>query len=273
MNSEYEIISLGQNCLPKLYCTRNFLKKTKKMGELTLPFDLAGHSLASIINCIETDFEGFFDGLTYSETETTFYWVNKKYRNQYNHDKDCGKNDLGKFVERYTNRIENFKKLSNDDKFIFYIFASYSSEPSEINRLYGALKKCRQNKPFKLIVADMDLTLDSQLEEGITIFSPKYPFSELKDWNAWENKSDKTEQVETDFTSFVKNEISKKFKVILYKPKLIDYENKFMYQARKIIQSIFSVTNGNGPHKVITILGIRIKVKKYIKQMILKKRA
>lgn len=145
--NDYEIISLGQNCLPRLYLTRNSLKKTKRMGELSMPFDLAQHSLLSVIHFIKTDFQDFFDWLTYIETIEISCWINEKYNNQYNHDSDCSKHQRSKFITRFEKRIENFRNVIKADKFIFFVFASYSNNSEEVNRLYSVLKEARGDKP------------------------------------------------------------------------------------------------------------------------------
>lgn len=267
--NNYEIVSLGQNCLPRLYCTRNGLKKTKKMGELSMPFDLAQHSLLSVIHFIKTDFKDFFDWLTYMETIEISCWANQKYQNQYNHDSDCSKHERSKFINRFEKRIENFRNVMKSDKFIFFVFASYSNNSEDVNNLYSALKEVRGEKPFKLLVADLELTLDAKVNKEISVYSPNYHFSELPDWKALGNKSKKRRQVERDFVSFVKTEIGNYFKVVIYKPKLFDYEGRVIYKVKRIVQNIFSITNEND-NKLITIFGFKFRVKKYIKRTLLK---
>lgn len=268
--SNYEIVSVGQNCLPRLYLTRNFLKKTKKMGELSMPFDLATHSLLSVIDFIKTDFKNFFDWLTYMDTIEMSCWINEKYQNRYNHDSDCSKNERSKFITRFEKRINNFRNVIKSDKFVFFVLASYSNKAEEVNRLYSIIKEIRGDKPFKLLVADLELTLDDNVNKEISVHKPKYHFSELPDWKTLGSKSRKRKQVEKDFVSFVKSGISKYFKVQVFKPKLFDYEGKAMYKVRKITQNLFSITNENS-HKRITILGVKLKVKKYIKKALLSK--
>lgn len=268
--NDYEIVSLGQNCLPRLYCTRNGLKKTKKMGELSMPFDLAQHSLLSVIHFVKTDFQDFFDWITYMETIEISCWVNEKYKNKYNHDSDCNKQERNKFITRFEKRIDNFRNVMKTDKFIFFVLASYSNNSEDVNNLYSVLKEVRGAKPFKLLAADLELTLDENVKTEISVYSPKYHFSELPDWKALGNKSKKRKQVEKDFVKFMKQEIGNYFKVKLYKPKLFDYEGKVMYKIRKIIQNIFSVTNENS-YKLIIILGLKFRMKKYIKSAFLRK--
>lgn len=270
MTNNYEIVSLGQNCLPRLYCTRNFLKKTKKMGELSIPFDLAGHRLKAIIHFLENDFEDYFNDLQYMETMEISCWFNSKFDCQYNHDRDCGKNDYDKFVTRFKSRIENFRKIINSDKFIFFILASFENKTEDINQLYETLKKIRGEKPFKLIVADFTFSLDDNINKEVSIYTSKYQIKELEDWYAWDNKSEKTKQVENNFIDFVKDEIQKFFKVEIYKPNFFDYNNPSMYYLRKFVQNIFSVTNVDEKHKMISIFGIKFKIKKYLKQVLLK---
>lgn len=121
------------------------------------------------------------------------------------------------------------------------------------------------------MVADLELTLAPNVNKEISIFFPKYHFSELPDWKALGNKSKKRKQVEKDFVKFIKQEIGNYFKVRLYKAKVFDYEGKVMYKVRKIIQNIFSITNENS-YKLIIIFGLKFKMKKYLKRAFLRKK-
>lgn len=48
MDKKYEIISLGQNCLPRTILTRWNIKPSKAQGELSCPFNLVKHELPRI---------------------------------------------------------------------------------------------------------------------------------------------------------------------------------------------------------------------------------
>ena len=55
-------ISIGNNCNPRLFLKKK-LKITRENGYKTCPFDLCITSFESLYNCIETDFQYFFDNL------------------------------------------------------------------------------------------------------------------------------------------------------------------------------------------------------------------
>ena len=69
--ADYTIISLGLNCLPRTLLTRWGLKPSKKLGEPSMPFDLAVFDQLEVTHCIKTEFCDFFKGLKF-ERDATF---------------------------------------------------------------------------------------------------------------------------------------------------------------------------------------------------------
>jgi hypothetical protein len=129
-----QYISLGNNCAPRTYISRE-LNLSKKNGYNTCPFDLCITPFESLYNCIETDFEYFFDDLRLipwecAENGTVKNAIMNKYNMIFNHEgsshshlfKD-GKNDdlfytrnnFEKFKERYSARIDNFRNYITND--------------------------------------------------------------------------------------------------------------------------------------------------------------
>lgn len=53
------IVSLGATCLPRIVATRQGFRPTLDQGELTLPFDLAGHMYEGVCDIIEAGFEDY----------------------------------------------------------------------------------------------------------------------------------------------------------------------------------------------------------------------
>ena len=93
----YEIVSLGVNCLPRTILTRWGIKPKKADGELSCPFDLVAHSPETILKCLQTNFEGYFDDLFFKLRKRNILdfrgkglWQ-KKDGTVFFHDKDCKK--------------------------------------------------------------------------------------------------------------------------------------------------------------------------------------
>lgn len=177
MENEYNIVSLGGNCLPRTLLTRYLLKPRKADGELSCVFDLAIHfDVKAIIEYIETSFESYFDDFEFSEEKN--YWVKNKTRQFYSHDADCGKNEKEKLVERYKKRIENFYKYLNDPKPTLFVHAI--KNPKMKDELYNCIKRIRSDKPFEFAVVNFgkDMVNDNP---NIHLLNSKFP-SENYDW-------------------------------------------------------------------------------------------
>ena len=129
----FHIVSLGSNCLPKVFTTAIKLKPRKFYGEKTLPFDLYISRLEEVIDYIKNDFKGFFDNVDL---------VKNKYPHDY-------KMPFEQFKERYTRRIQNFREIMNSDKMIYFVYSNFSNP--DIQELYNVIKEKRGEKPFKLI--------------------------------------------------------------------------------------------------------------------------
>ena len=148
----YEIISLGAYCLPRVATTAAKLKPKKMYGAKTYPFDLCFHfNIKKITECIDNNFINYFDNLSYDKDN--FCWVNKNIDAVYNHDTNLTKN---KFIKKYEKRIKNFQKSLKTNKKIYFIY-SYIWEDNfptslDIDNLYNALKKRRGNRKFELIL-------------------------------------------------------------------------------------------------------------------------
>lgn len=186
----FHIISLGNNCLPRVLTTAIRLKPRKIYGELTCPFDLANHdSISQITQLIDNDFENFFDGLILYDN----VWYNKNISSKYIHDKNLSRS---MFEKRYKKRIENFKNLIKSDKKIYFIYSNYEKEnfptKSDIEQLYNVLKKKRSEKPFELIlllpkyVENIDFA--KQIVYNLEITDSNWAVKIIDEYNEFENK-------------------------------------------------------------------------------------
>ena len=140
-------ISIGNNCNSRLFL-KNKLKITRENGYKTCPFDLCITSFESLYNCIETDFQYFFDnlhliygtnakGLRDSSCGKGEKDLTNSYKMIFNHESTThshlfkeGKNDdeyyiknnFEEFKKRYIQRINNFKNyiIENDKITLIY---------------------------------------------------------------------------------------------------------------------------------------------------------
>ncbi len=213
INDAYTIISLGNDCAVRYYLTMGGLKKSKSLGELSLPFDLSCHPTKSVVKILKNNFNDYFNNLLFKNG----IWVNKKYKILYNHDKDCDENSKIKLIARFANRIENFNNIVKNSPYIFFVIKS-QAKASEIINLYKVLRQKRNDLPFKLLVLDMDCKIRKEFKEKeIILFSKHHPFPKSSDWWKPEYKdSAQSIQYQNDICKFVENEIKKDFKVNKY---------------------------------------------------------
>ena len=185
---KYEIVSLGLNCLPRTVLTRGGVKPRKADGELSCPFDLVAHPIETILKCLETNFEGYFDDLYFKLRKRNFLdfrkqgiWQ-KKDGTKFFHDKDCKQNDMEKLVNRIKNRIYNFNSIIAINKPVIFVMAVYS-ETNCIDKIFKELKRLRGDKPFKLLILDYGNNLNLQNKEidVLKILLPDEKF--IKIWN------------------------------------------------------------------------------------------
>lgn len=155
-DKNYELISLGSDCFARTLPTRWGLMSSKRQGYLSCPFDLSQHSPLAVLECIKNDFSCYFENIE-QDPETKF-WLNRKANIIYNHDEDLS--DFGAFIERYQNRIKNFRELVKTDKPLFFIFHYKSKNYKHfidtnytfIIEAFELLKKKRGSKISKLII-------------------------------------------------------------------------------------------------------------------------
>ena len=190
---KYEIVSLGQNCLPRTILTRWGIKPRKAQGELSCPFDLVRHKLERIIYYLEQDFKGYFDDFFFVLRKRNFLdfrgrglWQ-KKDGTIFYHDKDCKINDKEKIVQRVSGRIENFRKILKADTpilFVLNIMNSTQENNLEENlaRLCKVIKKIRGDKYFKIAVIDFEYMVKDS-DDYYVLRLPKPVENYENDWN------------------------------------------------------------------------------------------
>jgi hypothetical protein len=151
-------ISLGWNCESASYGVKYNLRKRKANGYNTCVFDEMVSNYPGIIECIQDDFKYFLD-LEYIELkdigEIVIY--NKKYKFWFNHESPGHANlykkqnwagginhfvdnNYEKFIERYQQRINNFRNYIKSKNNITFILNRYNTNkiddiPSLVNTI------------------------------------------------------------------------------------------------------------------------------------------
>jgi hypothetical protein len=191
------IISLGSDCLPRVACTNYKMKKSKKEGELSCPFDLSVTSFNDLILAISSDFNGFVskDNLYNKEIGGVEIISNSLYvGTHFNHESpfltkvNFVENEFKLLIERYENRIDNFKKYIEDNNILFVFHAK---DHVDVKMLKDCITVKYPDLKFELVII--------QLYECLSIINTDIPGVHflkffLKDiWNV--------DDVQTDFAS------------------------------------------------------------------------
>lgn len=137
-------ISLGWNCGPAIL-RKNIFKYSKNNGYKTCPFDLCVTPYKSLLECLTTKFTKFFNlrienGIIMNEYDMWF-----------NHESPSDlyiNNNFEKFIDRYTNRINNFKKYLNGNDFVYFIHSDPFHSSDEV---YLVIKNIYPNLNFKIL--------------------------------------------------------------------------------------------------------------------------
>ena len=224
-NSDYQIISLGSNCLPRRLLTTYGIKPSKEEGELTCPFDLCVTPIKAVIEILKNNFSDFFDDIEFN-TEKGF-WVNKKYKIDFNHDKDSKKD----FVERFQKRIQNFKMLINNNKYTYFVYFNEKKvSESKINKLNSIIKMLKNDTTYQLIIIDI---WNSKLEshDNIEIVSVLNPYDNFHEdwWTRRDRETQKGKAFEHCIIEKIKNIINRTRKIKLYPLKNFGNSRKEIY--------------------------------------------
>lgn len=147
---DYKIIPLGFNCYPRVIATYAGLKPRKMYGELSCPFDnVLCSSFGDVLNCLERNFEHYFDDIQMGEDN---FYFNNIYKIRYLHDSFLSKDEL---VNRYKKRIKNFSKYLKSKKHIYFLFNGLKRDTVDFERLLAVLKKLRKDN-FSIIFLDQN---------------------------------------------------------------------------------------------------------------------
>lgn len=144
------IISLGKDCMSRSIPTRYLLKKKKKEGELTLPFDLAIHRYDAVCDLINNEFYNYVNSECL-EIENGII-QHKEYFIRYTHERDSifFENNFYYLTKKYEERVANFYNYIKDDRILF--ISTFPVYPIE---LYSILKIKFPGLNFKLLNFDI----------------------------------------------------------------------------------------------------------------------
>lgn len=161
-----ESISLGWRCEAAQLGVSLGLRKKKENGYRTCPFDLCVTNYIGLLKCIKDDFKYFCDPsylavlpaikmkkiLGDNQNDEEFFIVNTYYNFVFNHESPGHgnlyleenwsgginhyiSNNFEKFIERYQDRINNFRNYLKSENKINFLIVRYNAIPNELEQI------------------------------------------------------------------------------------------------------------------------------------------
>lgn len=154
------IISLGETCLPKTVPTKWGLKKPRSMGEPTMPFDLAIHSLDGVIEIIGDRFATYLEDHRVAFDPSLNYPVDHSRGVHWNHETgpELAAADYLALKQTYSRRISNFNGSVAPDT-LWFICTVVPPNDRKLSQLVKALNVSYPAPGAKLAVLTTDLRL------------------------------------------------------------------------------------------------------------------
>lgn len=170
-------ISLGWNCYSAIHSVDCGDRERKSEGYNTCPFDMCLTNYTGIVKCIKEDFKHFMDVEIIDISNTALYMAedtviyNKHYNFIFNHESPHHKNlwiteawsggkghfvdnRFEKFIERYNNRITNFRNYLNSGEKILFII---TKENDNLTELHEAIQGAYPNLDYSIKRLDLEL--------------------------------------------------------------------------------------------------------------------
>lgn len=146
-----EICSLGYDCFVRTVCTRWGLKKPAKLGEKSLPFDLAIHPAQAVREVLDGDF-ALYSSPEIAYSQELGHYVVDRLKMKFNHDKDVltADDSLAALRSRYLRRVENFRAAMATPKPILFVHHSHDASPEsheDVAAVFRHVASLRKGRP------------------------------------------------------------------------------------------------------------------------------
>lgn len=177
-------ISLGWNCHSAGYGVASGIRKRKREGYLTCPFDEMISNYPGIVACIDDGLDALYDTKYLSVKKMpASQWLSgdtivhhSKYNFLFNHESPGHAdlyskqgwaggsnhyvfNDFEKFVERYHRRVENLKSYLTCGEHVIFILTRHNTVANDLNALHQVLAKRYPNLVYDIEIQDFSKTV------------------------------------------------------------------------------------------------------------------
>lgn len=188
--SHLEFVSLGFDCLPRALLTRWGMKKPRKLGELTHPFDTSIHPVAATRHLIETEFADYMSGLSYSQEDDFPHREDLGIRFNHEIGTEWQEDDFAKLKETYQRRTDNFVQTYQFEKPTVYIAHTHEGDEETLSHVVATFQRIREHREGRptrfvwLYTPEFSKEWDSDvarqrpsLGEDIDVITEQYPFA------------------------------------------------------------------------------------------------
>lgn len=141
--NDYNIISLGLDCLPRSISAKYGLIVSREMGRKAGPFDLGVHKLSGMIAAIENRFNKYGD-IQSMTINKNGHICDESYGAIFNHDTKWTNLEAGfeSLSEKLKKRVKSFEDYVTNPGFkIFFVHLPFSKNPSDIALIYETIKQ------------------------------------------------------------------------------------------------------------------------------------
>lgn len=144
---DIQVTSLGEDCFPRILTAQWGLRKFAKIGERSVPFDLATHPVLGTISIFKNNFNGYLSHNDLKYDPKTKYCTNEKYKILFNHEigKHYSEHQFALLKEIYNNRLSTFYSLMDSQKNTVLVFHSTSPNRNTSHHI-KSLWKSIENK-------------------------------------------------------------------------------------------------------------------------------
>jgi hypothetical protein len=148
----YNLVSLGGDCLSRSVPTKWGLKPPRLLGEPTMPFDLSVHPPASVAEILERDFLDYLDVERLRYDGERNVCVDPSRQIIWNHEvgSDWAASEFAALRDLYARRIENFHNALTDGRptvALLYVSARFNEAALRIAyRITRALNRLASNR-------------------------------------------------------------------------------------------------------------------------------
>jgi Putative papain-like cysteine peptidase (DUF1796) len=148
------LVSVGCDCLPRNLLSKWGFKRPRRLGEKSMPFDLAVHPLPAVIALLGSGLADYTEGAFARFDEKLNYPIHARHGIHWNHEtgRAWAENDFANLKNLYERRIRNFSESLNDGKTtVLFLRSTDRITDTKIEALVAALTALQAGAANRLV--------------------------------------------------------------------------------------------------------------------------